>query len=242
MSKKLVEVPAYHLIGDQNGNWKKVPGRLAMAMELKVHSRAEAEAYQIATSASRLAGHRLSSIEKRLAGFIQSYLDLTEYLNTPLGDIPIKSDSARVGNLWHMYLLRGRELIDELGKVVHVCFGLKQEIKGFNENKLISLRRIVAQAQRKIEGLDLLVDCLDKHESSIVIFIALRNRAKTNNDTIIDLPWISETGVPSGGTVGEPTKQFRGEFVGFIVDSYATIIDFTKTILGAHFHVPERPL
>lgn len=204
-----------------------------MAMELKVHSRAEAEAHQIATSASRLVGHRLSSIEKRLAGFIQSHLDLAEHLNTPLGDIPIKANSARVGNLWHMYLLRGRELIDELGKVVHVCFDLKQEVKGFNEKKLTSLRQIIAQAQRKIEGLDPLVECLDKHETNIVIFIALRNRAKTNDDTIIDLPWISEAGVPSGGTIGEPTKQFRGEFVGFVADSYARIVDFTKTILGA---------
>lgn len=234
MSKKLVEVPDYHFVGNQHGKWIKVPGRLTIAMEFKVHSRVEAEAHQIATSTSRLTGHRLSSLEKRLAGFIQSHLDLTEYLHTSLGDIPIKADSARIGNLWHMYLLRGRELIDELGKVVHVCFGLRQEVNGFNEKKLASLRQIIAQAQRKLEGLDPLIDCLDKHETNIVIFIALRNRAKTNDDTIIDLPWISEAGVPSGGIIGEPTKQFRGEFVGFVADSYARIIDFTKTILGAH--------
>jgi len=83
MPKKLIEVPNYHLVGDRHGNWTKVSGRLAMAMEVKVYSRAEAEANQIAKSAGRLSGHRLSSLEKRLAGFIQAHLDLTEYLHTP---------------------------------------------------------------------------------------------------------------------------------------------------------------
>lgn len=233
MSKKLIEVPDYHLVGDGNGNWRKVPGRLAFAMELAVHGKAESEAKAIATSATRLTGYKVASIERCLAGFIQSYLDLFEYLHTSLGDIPIKADSARVRNLWHTYLLRGRELIDELGKVVHTCFGLKQEIGGINEKKLTSLRKNIDHAKRKIDSLDPLVTCLDNHEQLLITFIALRNRDKTNNDTIINLPWISETGIPSGGTVGDPTKQLRSDFVVFTETTYASIIDFTKTILGS---------
>ena len=233
MYKKLIQVPDYHLVGDRNGNWKKVPGRLALAMELAAHGKAELEAKAIATSATRLTGYKVASIERRLADFIQSYLDFFEYLHTSLGDIPIKADSARVRNLWHTYLLRGRELIDELGKVVHTCFGIKQEVGGINEKKLTSLRKNIDHASRNIGGLGLLVACLDKHEQLLVTFIALRNRDKTDNDTLIDLPWISETGTPSGGIVGDPAKQFRGDFVTFTETSYASIMDFTKTILGA---------
>lgn len=234
MSKKLIEVPNYHFAGDGKGNWRKVPGRLAFAMELSAQGKAESEAKAIATSATRLTGYKVASIERYLGGFIQSYLDLYEYLHTSLGDIPIKVDSARVRNLWHTYLLRGRELIDELGKVVHICFGLKQEVGGINEKKLTSLRQIINQARRKIDGLDPLVSCLDNYEQLLVTFIMLRNRDKTNNDTIIDLPWISEMGIPSGGIIGEPTKQFRGDFIAFIETSYTSIMDFTKIILGSN--------
>jgi len=183
-------------------------------------------------SATRLDGYRRSVIEKRLAAFVQAYLDLREYLHTPLGDIPLRVDNAQIQNLWHTFLIVGRELIDEIGSIIHICFSLQQSITGLNKKKMESLRKIIEQASRKITGLEPLTACLDEHQEIIENFVALRNRDKTKRDTLIDFPLISETGTPSGGLIANRETGFSFDFVIFVEKSYLSLIDFTKRILG----------
>lgn len=236
MSKKLITVPDYHFIGDGNNGWIQNPGRLKFALETISYGPAETEAKDIISASTRLKGfpYKARLIEKRIADFIQAHLDLEDYLHTPLGDIPVKDENSKIKNMWHLYLMRGRELVDELGKVVHICFNLKQNIGGFNEKKFGSLRKIIGQAQEKVPGLESLIYCLDKHEHTIKNFIDLRNRSKTDNDTITEYPWISENGVASGGVIEELSKELKFDFVDFHVETYATIIDFAKAILGVN--------
>lgn len=232
--KKLITAPDEHLIQRADGTWERRPGRLAFSLSLKSLGPAESAAIDLLRTNQRLLGVKREALERRLACWIQAYGDLSEYLTSPLGDIPIQSDSAEVRNLWHTYLLTGRELIDELGSVIHICFGLSQGLRGLNAQKFTSLRTMISQVSGRVSGLAPLTECLDDYEDLLVDFIDLRNRDKTKGDTVQEFPWISERGVATGGVVGIPGTIRTFDFVAFFEKSHSGLLDFAKRILAPH--------
>lgn len=236
MSDVFIKVPNQHFRKDKRGEWQIAPGRLETRVTITRAGPAETEARKICDSASRIAREKLRRVERGIATFIQSQMDLYLYLHTPLGDIPVKADGAKVQNHWHLYLMRGRELLDALGHVLPTCFGLKDKIDGINGKKLRSLRTIISRAKGKADSsqkseLDALSMLVDSHEQILLEFIDLRNRSKQFADTILDLPWISASGAPSAGLVGIP-NVFQKDFTIFFKESYLSIRHFSASVLG----------
>lgn len=227
----MITVDNFHYTGDEQGNWTKQPGWLAIRFELSKCGTAEIEAKRIGTAATKLAGIQVETLQKKIASFVQSYLDFNEYLHTPQGNVPVKIDSAKIHNHLHSYLFAGRELIEYLGRVVHICYGMKEGIGGFNKKKFTSLRKNIVKAESRLKGLDGLVECLDKHESQIVLLIAMRDRLKTHNDVIIDLPWIDPDCGPHGGLLSSHDESQPYDFVIFFKESYKTVMNFTEGIV-----------
>jgi hypothetical protein len=223
----MIKANDYHFVMSEDGEWIKKPGRLQFALHTKSISNSDKVAEEIVNNNS-LGSYQKRKIVTSVAKFIEAYEQLNSYLHISKGNIPVAEDSIELRNKWHSYLFKGRELIDEIGTVVNICFGLKQKTSGLNEKKFISLRKIVLQAMRKKQGLEVLIQIIDENEKEIAEFIMLRNREKTNGDTLLEAPMISEEGIPSGGVL----KDIDTSFVEYHQASYLSIIRFVKSIVG----------
>jgi hypothetical protein len=223
----MIKVDDYHFVMGDDGEWIKRPGRLKVAFHTKSITKSDQVAEEIVRNC-RLGSNLKSKIISSVAKFDNAYMLLNDYLHVSKGNIPVAEDSIELKNKWHSYLFKGRELIDEIGSVVNVCFGLNQKITGLNEKKFSSLRNIVIQAMRKKEGLGVLLQIIDENKDDIIEFINLRNREKIKGDTLLKPPMISETGVPSGGKL----KDINVSFVEYVQLSYSNIMKFVKSIIG----------
>lgn len=210
----------------KDGKWKKEPGRLKIAFHTKKVSESEIEAEKIVKTTA-LGEYQRKKIVTSLAKFIEAYDQLQPFIHTNKGNVPVAEDSIELRNNWHSYLFKGRELIDEVGSVINVCFGLKQKVSGLNEKKFKSLKNIVTQAMRK-KDFSLLLEIINENEENIVQFVNLRNREKSHADTLIDPPVISEEGIPSGGSI----KGINISFSDYIQQSYLDILKFVESILS----------
>lgn len=226
-----IDVDPHHLV-HRHGSWVKAPGRIKVGFAIKAFGPAEKGARDLVASATRVNGFRVEQTEVTLANYLQAQLSLQEYLQTPHGNVPVTADSAAFRNLWHMFLLRGRELIDRVGPLVGPAFGLKFAVKGLNAEKFESLRKVIRQAQPKVAGLEPLIDCLDRHETALTQLIDVRNRDKDRDDTIKEPPEISEEGVASKGVVRTNKPGETLEFVSFFERSHEAVLHLVKTVLG----------
>jgi hypothetical protein len=230
MKNKII-VDDYHCVMNKDGIWEKRPGRLMVAFGVKSISQSDKAAEEIVKN-SNLEEKQRAHIVTRLAQFIETYLQLEEHLHKPLGNIPISDDSVEFRNLWHLYLLRGRELLDETGRKIKVCFDLKQGINGLNAKKFVSLLGVLEQEARKREELRELIIRVQQYSTGLIEFIDLRDRDKTHNDTIEQPPYIYPDGQPRGGKLLNGTANRQYEFVEYLGNSYRIIIDFVRLIFG----------
>lgn len=221
-----IKVADYHLVNNNSGGWDKRPGRLEMAMSIKPFSTAEIKAKTI-VSHPKIGAHYKRGLVKRLCEFITAYDSLYKYLHTNHGNIPVVCDSPELHNFWHIYLFKGRELIDAVGNTIHICFGLNQKTKGLNKKKFESTKKVVIQAIQKKPELQSLLDILSQYEKLIIEFIELRNEEKSNNNTLNKPPIISENGIPTAGSIINIEKTF----VEYFEYSYLNILAFTKSIV-----------
>jgi hypothetical protein len=167
-----------------------------------------------------------------VASFIDAREKLHMFIHIPIGEAHISQESTELNNLWHNYLIRGRELIDELGRKIDVCFGLKQTVHGLNAKKFESLRTILSKESTHRGDLKILEGIIKKYESDIIEFIGLRNREKESRDTLVRPPVVSPSGEPQGGVVMNFTTNKEYDFVHYFDRSFATIIEFTRAICG----------
>lgn len=187
-------------------------------------------AKSICGKCTKLSGHGLKKIEKRIAAFEHAYLLLDQHLKRPT-DISVKIDGPEIRNLWHSYLITGRELFDDVGSVTHICFGMSEKVSGLNEKKFGSWFKNIEKAKPKVSGLDQLEKHLKKHQEVIVQFIDLRNRDKERGDTLVEPPYINPDGNPSDGRISSHSHSSELNMVDFIKESHEEIIDFVSGIL-----------
>jgi|GEM_PF-3823016 hypothetical protein len=228
-----IEASPYHFVGDGKGGWVQTPGRLQFSIVTKAFGPAEKGARDLVGSATRINGFMVDRLESLLAGYLQARENLYEYLHTPQGNIPIVADSAEFRNMWHLYLFKGRELIDATGPLVGRSFNLKYPAKGLNAESFSALRKVISQASRKAQGFEPLVECLERSELLLQQFIKLRNREKTHGDTIRESPAISEEGIPSKGKLYIHDPHYGSDFIIFFEQSHTAIMDLIRTILGS---------
>ena len=228
----MIKVPNHHFVGDGKGGWLKRPGRIKMRLSVLEHGPSDAIADAVIQKSSRLQGRMLPPVRERLRYFLQAYLDLETYLSTPIGDVPVQADGAKVRNLWHLYLVRGRELIDILGSVVHLCFKLNGRRNGLNAKTLAGLKTDAAQLSGKLDGIECLLACIEAHEELVISFIDLRNRDKDRNNTLVEPPFISETGDATEGVL-DMGAGAREDFVRYLRKSYQEILGFCCCFLGS---------
>ena len=221
-----IKVADYHLVQNNDGGWDKRPGRFKMTMHIKPFSTAEKKAKTL-VSHPNIGAHYKMVLVKRLCEFITAYDALYKYLHTSHGNIPVVCDSPELHNMWHIYLFKGRELIDAVGSKIHICFGLNQKIIGLNKKKYESTKKIVIQAMQKKPELQGLLETLSEYEKLIIEFIELRNEEKSNNNTLTKPPIISENGIPTAGSITNIEKTF----VEYFEYSYLNILAFTKSIV-----------
>lgn len=223
----MIKVPDYHLGLSPDGKWIKKPGRLKIAFHTISVTKSTQLAEQLVVN-QRLKPHQRKTVVSSIAKFDEAYEKLNQLLHTPKGNIPIAEDSVELRNLWHSYLFKGRELLDVIGGVFHICFDLNQKTTGLNKKKLESIKNIVLQAMRKKQGLDSLIKLIDESKIFISDFIELRNREKANGDTLMEAPMVSETGVPTGGKV----REIEITFIQYLDLSYGNILGFVKAVVG----------
>lgn len=226
-----VTVADHHFIVKPDGTWEKRPGGFIVGMSFTAMGEAESKAAELAAANPKLSASARLITQRRLAAFFDAHRQLKEYLSTPLGNIAVQEDSAELRNLWHLYLMTGRELIDSIGHIIHTCFGLKQPLNGLNAKKLQALRLTVEKLKQKLPSMESLMLCLDKYEILLTDFISLRDRDKTHGDTIKEPPTISATGVASGGRI--VSYNFNNEFVfaEYVNTSFEAIIGFARFVL-----------
>jgi hypothetical protein len=230
MTKK-ISVPDYHLVTKDGGKtWEERPGRLKVAFGIKSISESDKQAEMMVKN-SNIPNSQRIHVVNRLSQFIDARAQLIQHLHTPIGDIDVSDDSVEFRNFWHLYLVRGRELIDEIGRKIRVCFDLKQSIPGLNAEKFRSLQNILQQEVKKRNDLQELIKVIENHKDALIEFIELRNRDKTHGDTIAMAPYISPEGIPWGGEINNKGNQKKYVLVDYLDSSYKTIIDFARAIL-----------
>lgn len=223
----MIKVSDSHFAMSDDGTWIKKGGKLKMALGTKNISNADLVARDIVKN-KRIGKIQKAKLTTKIAQFVSAYDELNTYLHTSKGNVPVSEDSIELKNKWHSYLFNGRELLDELGKVIHISFDLKQNVAGLNKKKIESLKKNVTQAMRKKDGLAPLLEVINEFELTILEFIALRNFEKTNGNSIVEPPMISENGFPSGGSLNDIEKSFS-EYYKF---SYNSILNLSKKIVG----------
>lgn len=166
-----------------------------------------------------------------LAPFLDSYYKLNIHLHTPVGDAYISEESTELRNLWHLYLVRGRQLIDEIGRKIAIRYELKDTTKGLNARKLKNLQTRLSKEAINRKELENLTVALERHGDAILEFIYLRDRDKECRDTLERGPIISPSGEPNGGVLFNREKNKKYDFTQYLAESFSLIINFFNDIL-----------
>lgn len=225
-------VADYHFQMDADGGWQKDkrPGRPKIAFHLKSVYGSRKVASSIVTNPN-LSAYQKAAMADRISQFVHSYTKLSQHLQTPVGNVEIRDDSDELRNLWHLYLQRGRQLIDQIGKNVHVCFGLKQRLKGLNVQGLSKLEEFLRQQMKQGPELESLTKQIARLRSGLIEFVELRNREKVDNDTLVDPPAVSPDGIPMGGAIFNRKNNKHYHFVNYFQNSFNLIMLFARIIL-----------
>ncbi len=228
-----ITVADHHLVMNEHGEWEKEkrPGIPMMSLGIKTISESDKRAEEIVKNC-HLSDRQKAYLVNRISQFIAVYVQLYAHIHTPVGNVDIAEDSVELRNLWHLYLLRGRELIDEVGKKIRTCFGLKQHVNGLSSAKFVSWENILRQEMRKRDDLSELVENLEKYREALIEFIELRNRDKKASDTLLEPPYISPSGIPRGGKVTNRETNREFDFVEYFHTSFKSIMQFAEAILG----------
>ncbi len=228
--KKLIESPDYHLVGDDKGNWRKVPGRLLFKLSATTTESYSDKIEQIVQN-ENLTEFQKKCIKKRISSFMHTYEELHNYLTTQETDASIQLKSTKIESMWHSYLISSRELIDEIGLYIHTCFGIKEKTNGLNRKKLDSLLKNIIKAKKYKEDLIILEEIIKEYHIFLIEHIALRDRNKTHRDTLVEAPWINPSKIPNGGLLVNKTNDQEYNFVNYFYNSYKTIQGFAERIL-----------
>jgi len=230
---KRITVSDFHYVMEEKDQWgqERMPGRPKMAFHLKESSESERKAAEIVKN-SNLSEHERASLVSRMSQFFDAAIKLNNHIRTPSGNVDISVDSVELRNLWHLYLFRGRELLDAIGKKINVCFALKEKVSGLNARKFAALQDILARAMRKREDLQRLAECVENYKNELTEFIELRNTAKERNDTLVEPPVVSPPGIPRGGKIVNRINNKEYVFVDYFYSSFTNILEFARTILG----------
>ncbi len=175
-----------------------------------------------------------------LSPFIDAYKRLEEHIHVSIGEAYISEDSIELRNLWHLYLIRGRELIDEIGRKMHKCYGLKQKLKGLNRKGFKNLRKIIGKQGSSESYITELLSLIDEYEQPLIEFIELRDRDKECRDTLVTAPVISPTGNPKGGLLEHKETNRKYDFVEYFFESYRNIREPLKITFSV-FGFPKIP-
>jgi len=231
MSK--ITVPDSHLVQDNQGDWHRRPGRLKISLHTLSESSSDRLARDIVQNPN-LSTKEKNKVIALLSQFIHAYEELNHQIHIPLGNVPVSQESTRLRNLWHLYLLRGRELLDGVGYRANKCLFLKQKVTGLNTKKFESLCRIlegeIVNHQRR--ELEEILSAMRRYKQDILEFIGLRDRDKTCNDTLERPPCISPEGVPHGGLIVNWDTQKNYNFSDYVERSFRIIIEFTKVFFS----------
>lgn len=227
-----ITVSDFHFAMDDNGEFKeKRPGTPMTAFHLKEISASDKKASEIVRNPN-LSEHKRASVVNRMSQWFDAAIKLNNYIHTPAGNVDVSVDSVELRNLWHLYLFRGRELIDEIGKNIPICFRLKEKVPKLNTEKFKSLQDILARAMRKRRDLQQLAEYVESHKAGLIEFIELRNCAKEENDTLVAPPVVSPLGIPRGGKIVNRRKNKEYVFVNYFHSSFTNILEFATTILS----------
>lgn len=229
-----IAVSDHNLVMDDCGEWlkEKQPGRPKMGLHLKTMTPSEKKADAIVQNPN-LTGQQRAPLVNRLSQFFDAAIKLNDCIRKPSGNVDVSVDSVELRNLWHLYLLRGREVIDEIGRKIKTSYGLTQQIHGLNAKKFNALEKIIERDMRKRENLNQLLNYIRSCKGALIEFIELRNRAKTENDTLVEPPSVSTIGNPKGGKIVNRHNNKEYVFVDYFYDSFKHIKTFAETILGS---------
>jgi hypothetical protein len=223
----------HHFGMNEAGEWdkEKRQGRPKIAVHLKQMSASEKKASEIVKNPNLSDNHK-ASLVARMSQFFDAAIKLSNYIHIPSGNIDVSVDSVELRNLWHLYLMRGRQLINDIGGSIGICFGLKQRINGLNRKKFEKLENVLQNEKRKRADLQQLIDYIEVCKGGLIEFTDLRNRDKEHNDTLIDPPTVSPLGIPTGGKIVNRSNNKVYIFVEYFHSSFTMIKEFTETILG----------
>lgn len=231
----MISVSNYHFAGDGSGEWIAKPGSLKIAFHMIESNSATQIAEGIVQSAKRKRPQNLSKLKKHLLDYVSSYIALKRYLSTPQGNVPITLQSADLDNYWHLYLMRGRELIDSIGKETSYCFNLYDKLNGIDKKKLDSLKNTLGKIKEKNPDFNTLLDILNRYEAFIIQFIELRNLDKVHSNTLSSPPYINPDGSYNNGVIS--LEGIEINFSEFFDSSYLQMLSFSCDVLGCD--VPE---
>ncbi len=218
-------------VGDNQGNWHPLPNvRLDVILVGKTDDKYRDFARNLANKSSLKEEHHNDFIDA-FAMFFYSYEELLLSLKKPHGKgVTFQMDSLEVRHHWKQFLFNGRVLIDFIGLYCRSTLNLNQEVGGLNSTKFESLLKILQKQGQRDAKLLAIAESIKAYKADVLKFIAMRDREKSNADTIAKFPAIdSELGMKNDGELnlnGEITPMIK-----FIENSFESILSFTKILL-----------
>lgn len=218
--------------GDSQGNWHPLPNsRIDCVLVGRTNDRYREFAKSIADQ-SGLSTKSSLDFTDNFAIFLYSYEQLLNALKISQGKgIAFQMDSLEGRYHWKQFLFNGRVLLNFIGLHCTSAWGIKQKIDGLNRKKFKSLIKILEHEGRKETKFLTLKEAIIPYEEDILKFIDMRNREKTNYDTISQFPAIdSELGVKQDGELSLDGQNIS--MIEFIERSFKSILDFSKILLN----------
>lgn len=164
--------------------------------------------------------------------FYQSYENLLNAIERPGGKgAYFQMDSVEIRKCWQDYLFHGRILLDFLGLHCRSTLLLKQDIGGLNKKKYDLLLKTLEKLGEKEQRYYQIKSLLDSVKENIITFIEFRDKEKLFQNTITSFPVIDmDKGLIKDGII--VLHGFNYDMVKFIRNSYASIYNLTKVLLG----------
>ncbi len=220
------------MVSDDKGNWHPLPNvRLDVAIVAETTDRYRDFAKNLAGNSDLKTEYHSDFIDT-FAIFFSSYEKLLTALTKPQGKgVAFQIDSLEARESWKQFLFNGRILLDFIGLHCRGALGLNQEIGGLNTKKFESLLKILKKAGKNDAIFLVVEDGAKVYKQYILDFIDMRNREKTNADTITKFPAIdSEFGLKNDGELTLDGKAIP--MIKFVKTSYESIFGLTRILLN----------